>query len=175
MGEPDESTDIEPPIEPLGPPDTLRATLDLATRAAPLQVGDFEIDDEGRVRPRADGSPLAFGFSYRGADFIARIQSTPEPRVSLTAELGKLPYSAGIGERRRLARRIVEATERLPHGRISLSDDQDMILTAEAPAAAPLTPADLMATLAALLLDFKPYLDLLNLAVNSPSAQATED
>ena len=50
-----------------------------------------------------------------------------------------------------------------------------MHLTAEAPAPAPLTPTGVMAALTALLLDFKPYLDLLHLAVNAPPAPATGD
>jgi hypothetical protein len=171
MGAPDDTTEIGPDKAA----DNLRATVDLAKRDAPLQVGDFEIDDEGRLRPRTDGEPLVFGFSYRGADFIARILSGPEPHVSLSAELGKLPFSAQVGNRRRLARRIVEATERLPHGHIRLSEDQDMHLSAEAPAPAPLTPVRVMAALTALLLEFKPYLELLHEAVNAPPVSAADE
>ena len=73
------------------------------------------------------------------------------------------------------SRRIVEATGRLPHGHIRLSDDQDMHLSAEAPAPVPLTPVRVMAALTALLLEFKPYLELLHEAVNAPPAPATDD
>ncbi len=50
---------------------------------------------------------------------------------------------------------------RAPHGRIGLSEDDDIRLEAASTPPAPLTPASLMATLTALLFDFQPYLDLL--------------
>ena len=171
MGTPDDTSDIGPD----NAADNLRATVDLAKRSAPLQVGDFAIDDEGRLRLRTDGEPLAFGFSYRGADFIARILSGPEPQVNLSAELGKLPFSAAVGDRRRLARQVVEATARLPHGQIWLSSDHDMHLRAELPAPAPLTPVGVMAALAAMLLEFKPYLDLLHDAITASPAPIADD
>ena len=161
---------------PLQGRDDLRATIALVGRTGrPPQIGDFEIDGQGRLRARPDGTPLAFGFTYRGVDFIAEVRSGEDARIRLRAELGKLPYRAEAGERRDLTRRIVQATEGLPHGRMSLSIAQDILLTAELPAPAPLTPASLMAALAAALLDFRPYIDLLRevmLAPESPEPSA---
>ena len=81
-----------------GPRD-LRASVALADKAGGLfQLGDFEIGECGRLRPRPDGAPISFGFSYLGVDFMARVDTGAAPRVSLDAELGKLPYRAEIGD-----------------------------------------------------------------------------
>ncbi len=132
----------------------------IAGRCFPLRVGDIEIDGQGRIRARADKGPLRFAFAYRGVEFGAEVATGAEPRVRLSAELGKLPYSMEIGHGRHTIRRILVASARLPHGRIGLSDSDDMRLEAESSPPAPFTPASLMAAVAALLLDFRPYLDL---------------
>ena len=155
-------------------PEDLRSTIELVGRPeGPPRIGEFVIDDQGRLRARTDGAPLAFGFSYRGVDFITEVQTGEDARIRLSAELGKLPYRAEAGERRDLSRRIVDATHRLPHGRLSLSIDQDVLLTAEMPAPSPLTPASLMAALTAALLDFRPYIDLLSEVMLAPEVSAS--
>jgi len=156
-------------------PDDLRGSLAFATaKDGPLDLGDFELDDEGRLRPRADGSPISFGFSYRGVDFIAEVAAGTTPKVCLRAELGKLPYRATPGGCRERTRRVAEATAALPRGQINIGADQDMQLSAEAAAPAPLTPAGLMSALVALLLDFKPYIDLLHEVMLAPGDEPAE-
>jgi len=133
----------------------------VAGRRFPLEVGEIWIDERGRIRSRDDAAPLRLGFAYRGVEYRAEVETASEPRVRLTAELGKLPYSMEIGEGRRLIRCILHESARAPHGRIDLSEDDDIRLEAASTPPAPFTPASLMATLTALLFDFQPYLDLL--------------
>lgn len=150
-------------------PEDLRGNLAFATaKGRPLDLGDFQLDDEGRLSPRADGSPIVFGFSYRGVDFIAKVAAGAAPKVYLSAELGKLPYRATPGVCRERTKRVAEATAALPRGRINISADQDMQLSAETAAPVPLTPGSLMSALVALLLDFKPYIDLLHEVMLAP-------
>ncbi len=132
----------------------------IAGHRFPLRVGDIEIDGQGRIRARGDKGPLRFTFAYRGVEFGAEVATGAEPRVRLSAELGKLPYSMEIGHSRHTIRRILMASAQLPHGRIGLSDSDDMCLEAESSPPSPFTPASIMAVVAALLLDFRPYLDL---------------
>jgi len=151
--------DFQTPEGPVEAGLTATAAL-IAGRCSPLRVGDIEIDGQGRIRARADKGPLRFAFAYRGVEFGAEVATGAEPRVRLSAELGKLPYSMEIGHGRHTIRRILVASARLPHGRIGLSDSDDMRLEAESSPPAPFTPASLMAAVAALLLDLRPYLDL---------------
>ncbi len=122
---------------PQGPAEAaLTATAALiAGRCGPLRVGDIEIDGQGRIRARDDKGPLRFAFAYRGVEFDAEVATDTEPRVRLSAELGKLPYSMEIGHGRHTIRRILMASALLPHGRIGLSDSDDMRLEAHVVAA----------------------------------------
>jgi len=149
----------------------MRALAKFVTgRTTDLQVGDVRITEDGAPRPRGDDLPPTFAFAYRGARFVARIDSTPNARmVGLSADLGKLPYSLEVGSGRRMARAIIALSDGLPRGRLSLTDDHDIHLDAKAAAPEPVTPASVMATVVALLLDFKPHLDLLREALSEPA------
>jgi hypothetical protein len=164
------SDDANSPVES----ENLRASVALVAKTGgQFQLGDFEIDDSGRLRPRPDGAPISFGFTYRGIDFMAKVDTGSAPLVSLDAELGKLPYRAKIGARRELTRKIVRASQALPRGGIDLSDEHDMHLTAQIEPSAPLTPKSVLLALAAILLDFKPYLDLLQEVMLAPQIVET--
>ena len=151
--------------EPVGPTPSAGAEMPaaaaaIAGRRFPLEVGEFQIDEQGRIRLRDDAAPLRFGFAYRGVEYDAEVETAAGPTVRLTAELGKLPYSMEIGEGRHLIRRILCESARAPHGSIGLDENDDMRLEAVSAPPEPFTPASLMATLTALLFDFQPYLDL---------------
>ena len=139
----------------------LRGILALIAGGRSLQVGDLEFDEGGRIRLRNGDQPLRFAFAFRGADFEAQIETTPEARITLSAELGNVPYSMEQGANRRITQRIVEATAGLPGGRIEISESQYISLVATAQPPSPLTPASVMAAITSLLLDFGPYIDLL--------------
>ena len=155
-----ETPELEGPTEPAGAELSAVAAW-VAGRCFPLKVGEIRVDERGRIRSRDDAAPLRLGFAYRGVEYHAEVETASEPRVRLTAELGKLPYSMEIGEGRRLIRRILHESARAPHGRIGLSEDDDIRLGAVSTPPAPFTPASVMATLTALRLDLQPYLDLL--------------
>jgi hypothetical protein len=154
-----EAPELDGPTESAGAELSATAAW-VAGRSFPLKVGEIRVDERGRIRPRDSTAPLRLGFAYRGVEYHAEVETASEPRVRLTAELGKLPYSMEIGEGRLLIRRILDASARPPHGRIGLSEDDDIRLEAVSTPPEPFTPASLMATLTALLFDFQPYLDL---------------
>jgi hypothetical protein len=126
-----------------------------------IRASDYSLDEDGRLCVRQNASPIHFCFTYRGVDFDALMDTAPEADISLSAELGKVPYSMETGAGRQLTRRIVEATAGLPGGRIDVSAAQDMSIVATARPPLPLTPASVMATITSLLLDLGPYIDLL--------------
>lgn len=144
----------------------------MAGRRFPFKVGDIEIDSQGRIRSREDQGPVRFSFAYRGVEYGAEVETAADPRVRLTADLGKLPYTMEIGEGRDLIRTILDASARVPRGRITLSKGEDMRLEAVSVPPEPFTPASLMATLAALLFDFQPYLELLGRVLDDARSSA---
>jgi len=144
----------------------LRDILALITEdRSPFQVGDLVFNEDDRIRLRGDAQPLCFAFAFRGVDFEARMVTSPEALITLSAELGKVPYSIEQGADRRGTQRIVEATADMPNGRIEISGSQDMSLVATAQPPSPLTPASIMAAITSLLLDFGPYIDLLRVSL----------
>ncbi len=166
--------DLDGPTAPAGAELSAAAAL-IAGRCSPIKIGEYSVDERGRIQPRDDTTPLRLGFAYRGVEYHAEVETAPEPLVRLTAELGKLPYSLEIGEGRRLVRRILDQSARASHGRIDLSEDDDIRLEAVSTPPKPFTPASLMATLTALLIDFQPYLDLLGRVLDDARRAKTAD
>jgi hypothetical protein len=152
------------------------AIAQVAGTALPLEVGSVGLGKDGHIEHAAVVRSLNFRFSACGVDFEADLASRTAP-LRLRANLGKLPYSAQSPDGRRLARTVMAATDRLRHGHILLSADHDMILVGEIAPPSPRTPVNVIATAVALILDFKPYLDLLAeaIALRQPAPQLPTD
>ena len=140
------------------------AVKQVASTALPLEVASVFLDEDGHIRHTREDRPLYFRFSACGIEFDAALASRTGP-LRLRANHGKLPYSAESPDGRRLARSVMAATDRLRCGHILLSEEQDMVLEGEINPPQPRTPVAVIATAVALILDFKPYLDLLGEAV----------
>lgn len=152
------------------------AVKQVASTSLPLEVGSVVLGEDGHIRHASEDRPLHFRFSACGIDFEADLASRTAP-LRLRANLGKLPFSAESPDGRRLARTVMAATDRLRRGHILLSDDQDMVLEGELNPPSPRTPVAVIATAVALILDFKPYLDLLGeaLALRRPPPETPEE
>jgi hypothetical protein len=156
---------IEPPDSKVDRQDAGKTALQqVAETALPLEVGSVAIGEDGHIERADDGRPLYFRFSACGILFEADLANRTAP-LRLRANLGKLPYSAESPEARNLARSVMAATGRLRRGHILLSPEHDMVLEGELLPPSPRTPVSVIATAVALILDFKPYLDLLGEAV----------
>ena len=136
----------------------------LAGATLPLEAGSLALDAGGHLCCAPADRPLAFRFAACGVQFEAEIAGPTAP-LRLRANLGKLPYSAETPEGRSLARDVLSASGRLRRGHILLTPEHDMMLEGELTPPGPRTPASVIATAVALVLDFQPYLDLLGAAV----------
>jgi hypothetical protein len=137
----------------------------VADTALPLEIGSVALGEDGHIRRADEDRPLQFRFFACGIAFEAELASKAAP-LRLRANLGKLPFSAESPDGRRLARSVMAATDRLRRGHILLSPEHDMVLEGELNPPSPRTPVAVIATVVALILDFKPYLDLLAEAVS---------
>jgi hypothetical protein len=140
------------------------AVKKVASTSLPLEVGSVVLGDDGHIRHADEDRPLFFRFTACGIEFEGDLASRTAP-LRLRANLGKLPFSAESPDGRQLARTVMAATDRLRRGHILLSAEQDMVLEGELNPPSPRTPVAVIATAVALILDFKPYLDLLGEAV----------
>lgn len=160
------------------PESTKTAVSQLAGATLPLEVGSVTLGEDGHIRCSNEDRPLSFRFAACGVQFEAEIAGRSDP-LRLRAHLGKLPYSAESVEARSLTRVVLGATGRLRRGHILLSPEHDMVLEGELAPPSPRTPARVIATAVALVLDFQPYLALLAEAVALrrpvPQPPASED
>lgn len=140
------------------------ALRQVADAPLPLEIGSVAIGADGHIACAREDRPLSFRFSACGVEFEASLADRRAP-LRLRAQLGKLPYSAQSPEARSLARTVLGATARLRNGHILLTPEHDMVLAAELMPPDPRTPASVIATAVALVLDFRPYLQLLGEAV----------
>ena len=138
-------------------------TLDAACRQSlPLELGSIELTREGVIQSRGDDRPVTFSFNYHNYLFAGELADGQKGRLRLVGNLGKLPYTVESPEGRSFLRQLTAATAAMPHGRFIITDHQDVQLLAEETLPEPRTPVSFMATAAALLLEFKPFLDLAN-------------
>ncbi|HIC81465.1 MAG TPA: hypothetical protein EYH07_09290 [Kiloniellaceae bacterium] len=150
------------------------AVKSVADAGLPLEVGSIALGEDGHISRCDADRPLHFTFTACGIRFEAELADRSAP-LRLKANLGKLPYTAESPEGRRLARSVIAATDRLGCGQIMLSDQQDMILTAELASPAPRTPVNVIATATCIIAACKPYLDLLGEAVAIPRPAISDD
>ncbi len=144
----------------------------LSERVLPLEVGAFEVGEDGAVRPRPNGAPLSLAFRYRGIAFEAHIETAGEPRLQLSAYLGHLPFTAEAPWNRYFVSRLIAKAGRLPRARIVLREGNEICIDADMAPPEPRTPAAIMATIAALLLEMRPYIEVLQAAL--PRAEAAK-
>lgn len=160
-----------------GNPSSQKSALrQVAGTPLPLEVGSVVLGEDGHISRADVNRPLHFRFCACGIDFEADLADSNAP-LRLRANLGKLPYTAESPEGRRLARTVMASTDRLRRGHILLSPEQDIVLEGELNPPSPRTPVAVIATVVALILDFKPYLDLLGDAISMrrPAADTPGD
>lgn len=121
------------------------------------------------LRGADTGGQLEFTFDFQGYVFAVRADARQQQtHMSFRANLGSLPYTAENLQARASAMTILRAASRALGGRVRMTPRQRIILSEEMRFSEPLTPILLMSRSARLLLQAKPYLDLLSQYVSPP-------
>ncbi len=140
-------------------------------RPAGIGVRSLAVDGQGRLARRPESTPLDFTFEYRGFLFAVRAESDDHNgRMRFHAHLGNLPYSAESSGKRADTLAIVAAAGQALGGRVHLTPEQRILLLEEMRFDAPLTPVVLISNIVRLLLEAKPFLELLARVVEPPAA-----
>lgn len=130
---------------------------------APLEVGDLDLHPEGNIYPRPGDLPMVFQFVYEGIHFDAELSADREGPLTLTANLGVLPYSAETPCGRQAILTLLR--EGAPaYGKLELDRDGRVRITLSAATQRPRTPVFIMATITALLIDARPYIQVMRTA-----------
>jgi hypothetical protein len=134
----------------------------LANSTLPPGVDHMHIATDGTVRLGKGGELVEFGFSFMDVPFTAttrQIQSGPI--IQISGEIAPLPYSAEGVVMRRSALAIIEASQDLAQSRLAISKDKTILCVGKAPFSMPATPVDLIAAVASVILEVKPFLQIL--------------
>jgi hypothetical protein len=136
----------------------------LAQTSSPVQVGEIEVDDAGAVRPRVSGEPVSFSFTYHGINFSATLPMEDGAHLLLTATLGVIPFSMENAFGRKAARSIISRAK-LSNGKLTVDAQSRVHLEMRGQPEKPRTPVNVLASVASLLMEAKPYLDLLEVSL----------
>jgi hypothetical protein len=146
------------PAADVPPPQDMIASL--AQLAPPLDLDRFGASFG--LGPGRSGGPLCFRFCFKEVPFTARIaQQQDGAALSLTGDLGTLPFTAESPRRRRRLRLVLAAARRAPGMAWEITGDHHISVSGETMLALPLTPVAVIAAATGLLLRSRPYLELI--------------
>jgi hypothetical protein len=140
------------------PPDGVVASLG---RVAP----PFEIDRFGAsfgLHPARPSGVLKFRFCFMEVPFAAETERRQgRPVLTLTGNLGVLPFSIESARRRRRLRKVLAYARRASGLRWEVTPEHHIRASGEADLGLPLTPTAIIAGATTLLLRSRPYLELI--------------
>ena len=132
----------------------------LSQTAMPVEVGEIHLNEKGMLESRDPSLPIAFNFVYNGVRFNAEVPVDEAGTLRLTAMLGVVPYSIENAFGRRAALAIIHRAH-LPNGRLTVDSNSKVHIALKAIPDRPRTPVSVLSSVAALLMEAKPYLELL--------------
>jgi hypothetical protein len=130
------------------------------TGGGPIEVGQLALDPAGELDARPHAYPVAFQFVYHGVAFRAELEADPAEPLRLSAVVGVLPFSAETPLGRRAVAVFLNAA-RPPRGQFTLTRDGRLHAAFAAPVQRPRTPVHVVATVISLVLEIRPYLEIL--------------
>ena len=127
-----------------------------------LAAQSVVVDGAAHLRGLANRGSLDFTFEFLGFVFAVHAETGEHHgRLRIFANLGHLPYTAEDPSRRADVSAIVTSAASVLNGRLRIAPDQRILLSDERHLDDPLTPASLLANTTGMLIEARPYLDLL--------------
>ena len=134
----------------------------LATNTLPAGVDQLHFDATGTVRIGRGGGLVEFAFRFMDIPFTANTRQIQSgPILQIAGEIAPLPYSAEGLAVRRSTIAIIDASQELPQVRLAVSKHKTILCIGRAPVVAPWTPVDLIAAATSVLLEVRPFLQIL--------------
>lgn len=155
---------------------TLDSLPMLATNKLPAGVEQLHFDASGTVRIGRGGGLVEFGFRFMDVRFTANTRQIQSgPIIQISGEIAPLPYSAEGITVRRSAIAVIDASQELAHTRLAISKHKTILCVGKAPVVEPWTPIDLIVATASVMLEVKPFLQILaEILPTWPQAQPQE-
>lgn len=129
------------------------------------------VSHSGVLAHRGGAGAVDFQFTYLGYPFAVRAEAGARgATVNIRAILGYLPYTSESRRGRYGAMRVLEASSQAMGQRVRLGSGQRLIMSDKRMTADALTPVNLMSIMVGMLLEAKPYLELLADYLTPPAA-----
>jgi hypothetical protein len=134
--------------------------------ALPLMKPDgldhIQFTQDGAVRIGRPGKSLEFAFGYQGLRFGANTRLIEGGAIlQLAADIAPDPYTVEGITLRRSVHAVIEATHHLISSRLIVSRQRRIVCIGKAGVNSPTAPVDLLSGAIEILLEIKPYLDML--------------
>ncbi len=121
------------------------------------------VEDRGLLVHKEGKGHIEFQFTYAGYPFAVRAEAGPHGTfINIRAMLGYLPYTAESKRGRAAAAKIFNAASRALGQRVTLEKNQQLIMRSKRSSLDPLTPVNLLAMITVMLLEAKPFFELLS-------------
>ena len=134
----------------------------IAKQTIPIEFNSIVVREDGTLERQSPGRPVEFRFVYAGIPFDAHAQYVGnQPVLHLSGEVGPVPYSAESIPVRRASHAVLRASWTLPHSRLVAWPGGRIRAIGKMPLPAPLTPVGIITAVTSMILDLKPYLDLI--------------
>jgi hypothetical protein len=128
-------------------------------------LGGFDLPlelDRPEMFGRGDARPVAFRFTYREVPFACTAtRESGHPVLTLTADLGALPYTAEGAERRQAVQTVVASAKQRSGLDWHVTPEQQIVMKGGISLALPLTPVAMIAGAVTVLLRARPFLEVL--------------
>ena len=144
------------------------AVESLSSMDEAVEFGSLSVSAHGRLQHGAAVSDLAFALINKGIHFRCLWRMRPRAMLLVTADLGKLPYSIEASASRFALKRLIEATPAEVKWRFTLTENHDMRLMAAVSPPVPHTLTSVIAGLVALILEIRPFTDLMGKLLSAP-------
>jgi hypothetical protein len=122
----------------------------------------IQFEQDGSVRVGDRGRPVEFSFAFQGLHFGASTRQIDSGTIlQVAADIAPDPYSVEGASLRRSVHAVIEASQYLVSSRLVITRQKRIFCIGKAAISTPAAPRDLISAAVEILLEIKPYLEML--------------
>lgn len=128
----------------------------------PQALDRIQFEQDGSVRVGQSGRPLEFSFSYQGLQFGANTRRIDSGMIlQVAADVAPDPYTVEGVALRRAVHAVIEASQFLSYSRLVVTKQKRIFCIGKTSVTTPSTPTDILSGAVEIMLEIRPYLDML--------------
>jgi hypothetical protein len=128
----------------------------------PEALDHIQFAQDGSIRIGRPGKPIEFAFGYQGLRFGASTRLVEGGTIlQVAADIAPDPYTVEGITLRRSVHAVIEASQQLVCSRLIVTRQKRIFCIGKATIASPSAPVELLSGAIEIVLEIKPYLDML--------------